>query len=129
VRTIIEASLVLLLAALSTLLIIAVVFPRHVLGGGQHATDSTRIWPAVFVEGTHARPGAGVGSEVPQLSDHNESNICPYLAALVLASKCPATHQIDDRTACPFSPPYPFPMLWVDERSKSRGDQPLRLDS
>ena len=101
-RKIIEASLVLVLATTFTLVILAVIFPRHLRGGEQPALENTRTWPAVFVYGTDDRPGTGGGSTDPRFVDQEGRTACPYLAALAAASKCPATPRRDVGFGCPY---------------------------
>jgi hypothetical protein len=101
-RAFIEASLVLMISIVLTLLIMAVIFPRHALGGGKPAVDFPRIWPAVFIYGIHDRPGTGGGPLAPRFADRTESTGCPYLAALAAASMCPAAPQRDAGMTCPY---------------------------
>mgnify|MGYP001827283603 CR=1 FL=1 len=101
-RKLIEASLVLALATVITFAIMAVIFPRHVRGGGQPAFENTKIWPAVFVQGTHQRPGIGGGPMDPRFAKQPDSTGCPYLAAPAAKSKCPATPRGKAGIACPY---------------------------
>jgi len=101
-RSTIEATLILTLSAALTLLIMAVIFPRHALGGGAPALDAPSIQPAVFVHGTHERPGTATSPLKPRVADQAAVTACPYLAALAAASKCPASPEMSTTTACPF---------------------------
>ena len=101
-RRFIEASLVLTLSIVITLIVMAVTFPRHALGGGRPALESPRIWPAVFVHGIQDRPGSDGGTPFLQFADRAPSSRCPYLEALAAASKCPATPEKHTRFACPY---------------------------
>jgi hypothetical protein len=101
-RRFIEASLVLTLSLVITLIVMAVTFPRHALGGGQPALESPRIWPAVFVHGIHDRPGTDGSTPFLQFADRVPSSRCPYLEALAAASKCPAAPEQRTRFACPY---------------------------
>jgi hypothetical protein len=101
-RTFIEASLVLAVAVVLTLAIMAVIFPRHVLGGGQQALESRGLRPAVFVYGTHDRPGAGGGAPPARFDNRMKNTRCPYLAALSAASKCPAAPRRAAEMGCPY---------------------------
>ena len=101
-RTIFEAALILTLSVVLTLLIMAAIFPRHALGGGAPALDSPTIQPAVFVYGTHERPGTAASPLIPGAADQASVPACPYLAALAAASKCPAAPEMSTTPACPF---------------------------
>jgi len=101
-RAFIEASLVLMVSIVLTLLIMAAIFPRHALGGSEPAVDSPRIWPAVFIYGVHDRPGTAGGRLAPRFAGQTESHGCPYLAALAAASACPATPKRAAVPACPY---------------------------
>jgi hypothetical protein len=101
-RKLIEASLVLSLSVVLTLLIMAFIFPRHVLGGGDQMLEPTAIRPAVFVEGTHHRPGWPGSPSAPKIADQNEGLGCPYLAALEAASRCPVITRSGAKSPCPY---------------------------
>ena len=101
-RSTIEAALILTLSVVVTLLIMAVIFPRHALGGGTPALQSPSIQPAIYVYGTHERPGTVQSPSIPGAQDHATEIVCPYLAALAAASKCPAAPEKGVTTSCPF---------------------------
>jgi len=101
-RQIIEPSLVLVFALLLTVAIMAVIFPRHVLGGLDRAVEPPTILPAVFIDGTHDRPGSGGVAADRRFAGQVGSGACPYLAALAAASKCTATPQRDAKFSCPY---------------------------
>jgi len=100
-RTFIEASVVLIVAIALTLAIMAVIFPRHALGGLDRAVESPTLWPAVFVEGTHDRLGSGHPAD-PKSADTGATAVCPYLAALASASKKPAGPERGNELTCPY---------------------------
>jgi hypothetical protein len=101
-RQALEATLILTISAVLTLLIMAVVFPRHVLGGAASMNPSADIQPAVFVFGVHDEPGTAVSPTVPGTIHRSRGAGCPYLAALAAASGCPAFSGDDVRSACPY---------------------------
>jgi hypothetical protein len=101
-RKFIEASLVLVFAMMLTLVIMAVIFPRHVLGGGRPTHQNSKTLPAVFVYGTHEQPGSNGSSMDTRIADQRDSTGCPYLAALAAASKCPATPRRNAGSVCPY---------------------------
>lgn len=101
-RSALEATLILSLSIFVTLLVMAVVFPIHALGGGEQGLDAPAIQPAVFVHGVHDRPGSAGSTSAPQLDGRNQKTVCPYLAALAAASGCPALEGTDAGSACPY---------------------------
>jgi len=101
-RQFIEASLVLTLSIVITLIIMAVIFPRHALGGGQPVLNSPGIWPAVFIYGIHDRPGTDGSIPFLQFADRIPRSRCPYLEALAAGSRCPATPEPQTRFRCPY---------------------------
>jgi hypothetical protein len=102
-RTFIEATLVLIVAIALTLAIMAVIFPRHALGGLDRAVESpTTIWPAVFIDSTHDRPGSSGDATDRKFAGQGKSDECPYLAALAAASKCPAAPERNSGLTCPY---------------------------
>jgi hypothetical protein len=101
-RQIIEASLVLVFAILLTVVIMAVIFPRHALGGLNAAAESPRNQPAVFIHSTSERPGTGDCGTDQSFADRGQKIECPYLAALTAASKCPAAPERSDGLTCPY---------------------------
>lgn len=101
-RKIIEASLVIILATLITVAIMAVIFPSHVRGGNQPASENAKILPAVFLSGTHERPGSADSSAEPKIAGTGANSACPYLAALAAASACPAAPERGTGLACPY---------------------------
>jgi len=101
-RSTIEATLILALSVVLTLLIMAVIFPRHALGGDAPALQSPTIQPAVFVHGTHVRPGTADPLLKTGAADQAIEVGCPYLAAVAAASKCPASPEMSTITACPY---------------------------
>ena len=101
-RSTTEATLILTLSVVLTLLIMGVIFPRHALGGGAPAIQSSAIVPAVFVYGTHNVPDADHPPTKPGTSDRATKSECPYLAARARALKCPSATDHGAMTACPF---------------------------
>jgi len=101
-RPTIEATLVLTLSVVLTLLIMAVIFPQHALGGGAPALQPTSIQPAVLVYQTRERPGTAESRSIPGAEDQATGFACPYLEARAAASKCPAAPKKGATTACPF---------------------------
>lgn len=101
-RPYIEASLVLVFSIVTTLLIMAAIFPRHALGSGVPLAESPRISPAVFIHGTHERPGTAPHSTMPRRTDRVESTRCPYLEALRAASRCPVASRRGAESPCPY---------------------------
>ena len=101
-RPFIEAALVLIVAIALTLAIMAVIFPRHALGGLHQAVEPPTIRPAVFIDGTHDRPGTDGVARDPEFAGQGESGECPYLAALAVASKCPAAPERGTGRTCPY---------------------------
>lgn len=101
-RQALEAMLILTISVVLTLLIMAAVFPRHVLGGAASTAPSPDIEPAVFVFGVHDEPGAAVSPTVPGTVQRSRDAECPYLAAVAAASGCPALSGEHIRSACPY---------------------------
>jgi len=101
-RQALEATLILTISAVLTLLIMIAAFPRHVLGGAASTAPSPDIEPAVFVFGVHDEPGNAVSPTVPGTVQRSQDAGCPYLAALAAASGCPAFSDEDVRSACPY---------------------------
>lgn len=99
-RAFIEASLVSTLSLVITLLILAVIIPRHPLGGGI-ALETPALSPAVFVEGTNERPGRIADKLHPRTPQPLPTDLCPYLAALAAASACPALPEKPSESSCP----------------------------
>jgi hypothetical protein len=101
-RSTLEATLILTLSVVLTLLIMAVIFPRHAFGGGAPALQSPSIQPAVFVHGIHDRPGTAESPLKPGAAGQTIETACPYLAALAAASQCPASPEMSTTSACPY---------------------------
>lgn len=101
-RPFVEASLVLIVATALTLAIMAVIFPRHALGGLHQTVEPPTIWPAVFIDGTHHRPGTDGNATDRRLAAQGDSGECPYLAALAAASQCPAAAEDGTQLRCPY---------------------------
>jgi hypothetical protein len=101
-RQFIESSLVLVFAILLTVVIMAAIFPRHLLGGLDHEVESPTILPAVFIDSTHDRPGSSGDATDRKFAGQGKSDECPYLAALAAASKCPAAPERNSGLTCPY---------------------------
>ncbi len=101
-RSTIEATLILTLSVVLTLLIMAVIFPQHALGGSAPALQPPSIQPAVYVYQTHDLSGTAESPSNPGAIDPATESECPYLAARGAASKCPAVPEKGATTACPF---------------------------
>jgi len=101
-RSTLEATLILTLSVVLTLLIMAIIFPSHALGGGAPALHSPSIQPAVFVHGIHDRPGTMESPLKPGAAGQTIETTCPYLAALAAATQCPASPEMSTTTACPY---------------------------
>jgi len=101
-RSTLEATLILTLSVVLPLLIMAIIFPSHALGGGAPALHSPSIQPAVFVHGIHDRPGTAESPSNPGAAGQAAVTACPYLAALAAASHCPASPEMSTTTACPY---------------------------
>jgi hypothetical protein len=101
-RKILEASLILSLSIVFTTLIMVVAFPEHARGGAEPTPEGPAIAPAVFIDGTHHRPGMHGATKAPTLAGQAESTGCPYLAALAAASRCPATRRSNATSICPY---------------------------
>lgn len=105
-RKTIEASLVLSLSLVITLLVVAMVVPRHSALGQRPAVDGSMIRPAVFVEGIHHRPGeVGSGPSCPFMSPRTDGRECPYLAAIAAESRCPVLSGRLTGSGCPYLSP------------------------
>ncbi len=101
-RSTIEATLILTLSVVLTLLIMAVIFPRHALGGGASDHQKSSIEPAIFVYGTHAVPGTNQSPTAPGAEDRTTESECPFLADRAKTQKCPVNPKPGAATACPF---------------------------
>jgi hypothetical protein len=101
-RAYIEAILVLAISLTITLLILAAIFARHPLGANDFAFAYPEISPAVFVEGSHVRPGSSAEPELPTAADGVPTDHCPYLAGLAAATPCPGIPEDLDANACPY---------------------------
>lgn len=101
-RSAIEATLVLSLSIVLTVLIVAFIFPRHALGSADPVLTPPTIQAAVFVHGTHDRPGSLDLRSAPQNFDPAQVAGCPYLAALAAASRCPVMSGDEAVSACPY---------------------------
>ena len=101
-RPAIEATLIATFSVALTLLIIAAVFPRHVLGGGATTLEAPDIQPAVFVHGVHDRSGIAFSPAAPNSPEQADGSFCPYLRALAAASDCPAMGREKTATGCPY---------------------------
>ncbi len=101
-RSAIEATLILGLSIVLTVLIMAVIFPRHALGSADQVLTPPTIQAAVFVHGLHDRPGSVDLRSAPQSLDRAQVAGCPYLASLAAASRCPAMNGGEVVSTCPF---------------------------
>ena len=96
-RAVIEATLVLTLSLVVTLLILAAIFARHPLGAIDTVLDDPDISPAVFVRGEHDRPEKSGDQRRTETGAAEKAEECPYLAALPAATACPAAPESPDR--------------------------------
>ena len=101
-RAVIEATLVLTLSLVVTLLILAAIFARHPLGAIDTVLDDPDISPAVFVRGEHDRPGKSGDQRRTDTGAAESAEACPYLAALAAATECPAAPESSPSDACPY---------------------------
>jgi len=101
-RRFFEASFILTLSIVFTVLIMVVIFPRHARGGAEPALEGPGIAPAVFIDGTHHRPGTPGATKAPTFADQVKGAGCPYLAAMAAGSSCPATRPSDTTSICPY---------------------------
>ena len=101
-RSFVEASLVVFFSLVVTVLILAVIIPRHPLVDGNLAVEPPAMSPAVFVEGTHERPGRTGNGLHPRITQEQQTVLCPYLIALAAASACPAAPERPSESPCPF---------------------------
>lgn len=119
-RPAIEAALVSSLSIALTVLIMAVVFPIHALGGGASSLEAPSVQPAVFVHGTHERPGAGMSPTDSGATGEAAGSACPYLAAVAAASKCPMAPKSSAAAACPF-------LSKLREKGRAPSAPPVRI--
>ena len=102
-RKTIEASLVLSMSIVITLLVVVMVVPRHPVFVQRPAVDGSMIRPAVFVEGIHHRPGeVGNAPSCPFLSPRTDGGECPYLAGIAATSRCPVLSGRLNGSMCPY---------------------------
>ena len=102
-RKTIEASLVLSLSLVITLLIIAMVVPRHPVFGQGPAVGGSLIRTVVFVEGIHHRPGeSGAHPSCPFISPGTDGSGCPYLGSMAAGSRCPVLSGRLNGSRCPY---------------------------
>lgn len=101
-RSAIEATLISGLSIVLTVLIVAVIFPRHALGSADPVLTPPSVEAAVFVHGVHDRPGSVDLRSAPQGFDRTQAVGCPYLAAQAAASRCPVVSGGDIVSACPY---------------------------
>ena len=101
-RKFFEAAFVLIMSIALTVGIMFILIPKHARGGGHDVDDSPELQPAVFVHGTHDRPGTSASPAVPERSNQAQRGGCPYLEALAAASGCPATPESNTAISCPY---------------------------
>jgi hypothetical protein len=101
-RAFIEAILVLAMSLTVTLLILAAIFARHPLGASDFAVVYPEVSPAVFIEGSHVRPGSSTDPEQPNAIDGVPTDHCPYLAGLDATTECPGMLEDLDANICPY---------------------------
>lgn len=89
-RKAIEASLVLSLATVITLLVLSMILPSHPRFAPDRTIGSSACVSAVFVKGIHARPGAADAPGLcPYLARPEAASRCPVLSGRVTVSRCP----------------------------------------
>ena len=104
----IEASLVLSLATVVTLLVLAMILPSHPRFAPGYTIDSSAYEPAVFVDGIHSRPGAVDTSRLcPYLARLQATSRCPVLSGRVTVSRCPHLSQPDHQPPAPADVGFP----------------------
>ena len=101
-RSAIEATLISGISIVLTVLIVAVILPRHALGSADPVLTLPTIQAAVFVDGLHERPGSVDRRSAPQGFDRAQVVGCPYLAAQAAASRCPVVTGSEVVSACPY---------------------------
>ena len=101
-RAFIEATLILALSLVVTLLILAALFARHPLGAIDTSLDYPDISPAVFVRGEHDRPGKSGDQMRTESGAAERAEECPYLAALAAATACPVAPESSSVGTCPY---------------------------
>jgi hypothetical protein len=121
-RSFFEASLVMAISVVATVMIMVVIFPRHERGG-KVALEASKIAPTVLIYGIHDRPRTGGSLLVPSPSDESGMVACPYLALPSAAATCFVTPRRNEEAVCPF-------LLEQHPRHdevKSRRDRPHRI--
>lgn len=104
-RDFIKATFVLAASLAVTLLILGAIFARHPLGASALTLEYPVVEPAVFVDGTHSRPGRiGDAQMRSGTDDGSEVEQCPYLEAVAAATACPVAPETTTARACPYLP-------------------------
>ena len=97
-----QPSLVLSVSLVTTLVVLALVFPVHPRLGTAAERTPTTVVPALFIPGLHASPG-GSG---PAVSGESAAPLprtgCPYLDSKAAAAGCPEFPGVSGETACPY---------------------------
>ena len=115
-----EAAFVLTLSIALTVGIMFILIPKHARGGGRDAGDSPGLQPAVFVHGTHDRPGTSALPKVPEPTNQAQRGGCPYLNALAASSGCPAAPKSNTTISCPYLMQIHSQLIEAKEESKTQ---------
>ena len=97
-----EAIVVLSVSLAITLLVLGAIFVKHPLGAETFAPIAPVVSPAVFIEGSHDRPGSAAKPMHPTSTDGIDLKSCPFLAGLAAATGCPATPENLVANRCPY---------------------------
>jgi hypothetical protein len=97
-----QASLVLSVSLVTTLVVLALILPVHPRLGTAAESSPAAVVPALFIPGLHASPGG------PGTVDSGESTApvprtgCPYLDSKASAGGCPEFPGSSGEKACPY---------------------------
>lgn len=128
---ILQASLVLSVSLVTTLVVLALILPVHPRLGTAAESSPAAVVPALFIPGLHATPGGpGPAGSVestaplprtgcPYLDSKASAGGCPYLDSKAAAGGCPESPGVSREKACPY----------LDEMQRGAGaekSRPLR---
>ena len=100
-KKLVEASLILSLSIVCTVLVMSLVLPNHPLAADTPA-GASGVQPAVFIDGMDTRVVPASGQErCPDMGDASASSVCPYLREVAASTACPFLAQRTDDERCP----------------------------
>ena len=109
-----QPSLMLSVSLVTTLVVLALVFPVHPRLGTAAENPSSAVVPALFIPGLHASPGSSGPVDsgestapvprtgCPYLDSKASAGGCPYLDSKASAGGCPESPGVSGEKACPY---------------------------